>query len=383
MDRPALDHPARGRPGSGRPWGFVGMVVLVAAIEANLERGGADRANPTEAGFEWALGSATTDPGVADVVVLGDSVLKFGFSPPAFGRGTGRRADNWATVGTPPAVALSLLRAHLRAGGRPRAIVVDFKPLLLDNDGLPDSDAWARVATLADGLELARVARDASFAARFALAQALPSIRDRRSLRSSIASRLAGLPGPDRAEADARERTWRLNRGGHPLAPIPPAATPAEFPNEAPNLRLGWACGPTNAAIIARFFDLAARREIPVYWVLTPIHPRLQARRDALGIDAGFARFVLEQADRAPGRVTVVDARRLGLGPDHFVDATHLDRRGAFAFTAALASWFADLPPDRPGPRLARLEPLPPAALAAWGAGPDPDLSRRDHPTLR
>ncbi len=368
MPHPDLEPPARRRQGGAWPRGLAGMIVLVAAIEASVEARRGTWSSPTAAGFEWAHRSATAEARAADVVTLGDSVLKFGFAPKVFERATGRRADNWSTVGNPPAVALSLLRAHFRAGGKPRAIFVDFKPLLLDQGDRPDLDAWARVATFADALELAFTTRDPDYAAGFALAWIFPSVRNRPAIRLEILGRLGGYPAPDPAPAAARERGWRINRGGQLLPPDPRAATVAEFANEKPNLRPGWSCRPGNLASIASFFDLAARHDVPVYWVLTPIHPRLQGARDALGLDATFTRFVGEQARRAPGRVTVVDARRLGLGPDRFVDATHLDGRGAVDFTAALAAWFAALDPSRPGPRWVQLPPS-----LARSPGPNPE----------
>ncbi len=364
---PMPDVPPARRPGAGWPRGLAGMMVLVAAIEAGLERGRDARATPTALAFEWAHRAATGGAGTADVAVLGDSVLKFGFAPRAFERATGRRADNWATVGNPPAVALALLRAHIRAGGHPRAIVVDFKPLLVGGGATPDLNAWSRVARFADACELARTIRDPDFAIRFALNQALPSYRDRWAIRADLARTLAGGAAPDGAEVAARLRNWTVNRGGQLLPPDPGAATAAEHPNERPNLR-DRAEDPGNVAAIDRIFGEAARRSIPVFWVLTPVHPRLQSGREARGLDARYDRFALDRAGRAPGRVTVVDARHLGLGPERFVDATHLDRRGALAFTAALAGWFRGLEPARPAPRWVRLEPVAEAVAEAWGA---------------
>ena len=353
-------------------WGFLGMVVLVWAVEVGLERHRDAWISLTSACFEWAYRSAVLDAKTADVVCLGDSVLKFGFAPRVFERVTGRKADNWATTGNPPAVALSLLRAHLRAGGKPRAILVDFKPFLLEQGVRPELDAWSRVASFGDALELAWEAKDPDLALEFSIARAFASCRDRSVIRTWFRAAIAGRTeptfGPTSDAIAAQKRNWRINRGGQLLPPNPLAATQAEFSNEKANLNTGWKCQPANTAIIARFFELADKHSIPVYWVLTPIHPRLQGGRDRLGIDAAFTRFVQAQRDRAPGRVTVVDARRLGLSPERFIDATHLDARGASVLTTALARWFLN-PPSTD--QWVQLEPIAPGDAALWASSDD------------
>lgn len=340
------------------PWGLVGMVALVACVEVAVARRRDDLAGPVAAQLDFVGDAARSEAIGRDVLCFGDSVVKFGVLPRLIEQETGLRAFNLATAGHPAPVTLALFRRALEAGARPRAVIVDFKPLLQESER-PSLPLMARAAGLRDGLALARAAGDADLFGEFAASWALPTARDRQAIRAAIRAALLGLPDPDRAETEARRRNWAVNRGAQALPINPLAASTAAFPNEAPNLRPGWSCHPVNAATIDAFLRLAAEHRVPVYWLLTPIHPRLQEGRESLGLDEALSRFVRRRA-RAAGRgVTVVDARRLGLDPDLFVDATHLDRRGAAALTDALAGFLLGARPGEPGPRWVVLPPRP------------------------
>ena len=91
-----------------------------------------------------------------------------------------------------------------------------------------------------------------------------------------------------------------------------------------------------NETYLRRFLTLAARREIPVFWVLPPYSPGLQTRNERSGEDGGHAEFVRATLRRFPG-VVVIDARALGYADRVFHDACHLDRDGAAALSAAVA----------------------------------------------
>jgi hypothetical protein len=332
------------------------MAALVGLVESAVSRHREGLADLVAAQFDFAGRAARGEAPGRDVLFFGDSVVKFGVVPRLIQERTGLRSYNLATAGNPAPVAHVLLRRALEAGARPRAVFVDFKPLLLTGYRV-DAPTLARIGGLRDGLGLAWAARDPGLFGEFAAAQTLPTVRDRRAIRAAILAGLRARPDPDRPSTEARRRNWAVNQGAQVFPPNPLAQSTAEFPNEAPNLRPDWSCHPVNAAYIDGFFRLAAEHRIPAYWLLTPIHPRLQAGRDRLGLDDALTRFLAERAG-ASG-VTVVDARRLGLDPDLFVDATHLDRRGAAALSAALAEFLADV--DRPaGPgRWVVLPPRP------------------------
>ena len=92
-----------------------------------------------------------------------------------------------------------------------------------------------------------------------------------------------------------------------------------------------------NAHAIERTLQLAAERRIPVYWVLPPLSPKLQSLRDQSGADRLHDEFLRSMVARHTGGVTVLDARRSGYPAAYFVDATHLNRRGALALSYAVA----------------------------------------------
>jgi hypothetical protein len=323
------------------PWGLVGLVVLVAAIESSAESHRGDFSTLCTEYFEFSSRAARSDAIGRDLLFLGDSVVKFGVLPRVIDERTGLRSYNLATSGNPAPVAHLLLRQALEAGARPRAVFVDFKPAV-HNNYHPEIQSLARIAGPRDGFELAWTARHATYLGTFLANWALPTFRDRLPIHARIRNALQGLPAPTREHLDAHRRNWEVNRGAEVLPPNPIAATTSEFSNEKGNLRPGWKCHPINVEYIAKFFRLAAEHRVRVYWLLTPIHPRLQAGRDRLGIDDALTRFVREQAEAAGPGVVVVDGRRLGLDADLFVDATHPDRRGSVAFSQALGEFLRD-----------------------------------------
>ena len=81
---------------------------------------------------------------------------------------------------------------------------------------------------------------------------------------------------------------------------------------------------------------------MPVYWLLPPTHPKLQAWRDEKKADADYERFIRHLQTRFPN-LRVIDARHSGYSPDVFWDAVHLDRDGRLAvFTAQIAEVLRD-----------------------------------------
>jgi hypothetical protein len=138
-----------------------------------------------------------------------------------------------------------------------------------------------------------------------------------------------------------------------------------------------WWCDRVNAIYIHKFLELAAARAIPVVWLLPPIAPEAQARRDQTGVDAKQTRFVAATLARHRNLI-VLDGRRSGYGPSAFADPVHLNGRGARVLSADLAlllahadqlvtsqtRWLA-LPPYRDRAIGDRLEELDQVALTA------------------
>ncbi len=315
------------------------MVAIVFLVETWVDRRRNEFASPVGALFADSGRAARSEAPGRDLLFFGDSVVKFGVSPRVIEARTGLTGYNLATIGSPASIPSILLRRALEAGARPRAVFVDFKPTLLGGYNA-DPPSLARIADFGDAWRLARASGEPDDFARFALGRLLPTYRDRFMIRSRISENFSGRPEPSLRLPEARRRNWEINLGAEILPPNPLVLTTPEFANERPNLDPAWSCHPVNLAVIDDFFELAEAHGIRVFWLLTPVHPRVREGRERLGIDASWDRFLRE---RTQGRnVIVVDARRLGVTPDRFVDATHLDRRGAAVLSEALGDFLAD-----------------------------------------
>jgi hypothetical protein len=176
-----------------------------------------------------------------------------------------------------------------------------------------------------------------SLFAAIALGRALPSYRSRLEVRQAIVAALRGEEPPMRPINRVCRRNWTMNQGAN-VAARNPAFLGTVSPKQHKTLLSHlWYCHRANAAYIRRFMELTAARGIPVYWLLPPLSPELQARREQTGAEAGYEAFVRSFAKRFP-HLTVVDARHSGYGPSVFVDPTHLDGLGARTVTADLAA---------------------------------------------
>src|SRR5262249_44154060 len=136
-------------------------------------------------------------------------------------------------------------------------------------------------------------------------------------------------------------RNWRVNRGALvPAACQPPDAVGGSEADAAdPPKASGpaWFAYRANTVYVRKVLDLAAARGVPVFWLLPPTSPAHLARSERNGVDAGYAAFVRETQARYTN-VVVIDGRRAGYRREVFSDLTHLDRRGASAFSEAVAS---------------------------------------------
>ena len=109
--------------------------------------------------------------------------------------------------------------------------------------------------------------------------------------------------------------------------------------------------------------DLAAKHEIPVFWVLPPYKPTLQARCEQSGFDAEHEAFVRSMVDRHPN-LSVVDSRRAGFDPNVFTDLHHLGRQGASNYSAHVADVLRQHRDDPAStPRWVRLPEYRPMAM--------------------
>ena len=173
-------------------------------------------------------------------------------------------------------------------------------------------------------------------------------------------------------------RNWNKNDGAFVLPDRndPPGGDPRPADLE----RYGYqppavTTHPVNHAYITRFLGLAAENGVPVFWVLPPLHPEVQARRERFGRDAAAVAYARSLLARYPG-LKVIDGRHAGYTPEALHDMTHLSRTGAVAFTDVVGRTIR----DRGGPRwveLPRYDPAAAVTLAAASSAEDFNASSR------
>ena len=76
------------------PWGLVGMLGLVIAIEGTISRRWLDFSDPVSVSWRFMDRAARSEAAGCDVLFLGDSLVKHGLLPSVIRRETGLRSVN-------------------------------------------------------------------------------------------------------------------------------------------------------------------------------------------------------------------------------------------------------------------------------------------------
>ena len=311
------------------PWGAVGMLLIVVAVEALLAGHARDlmTTNLVDGWTDAREDAESAGVREASVLCLGDSQIKLGLHPTVLGPRLGASGFNLAVHGGQPAAAFGLLRRALGAGAKPRAIVVGFFPGLLAADLRINTRQWPEILGVGGCLDLAATARDPHLGAMTLLRLALRSCRARDQIRASVAAAFRGGDDPERAVILRDRRNRRLNRGGF-AAPTRPECVEDYGPAGADSSAgRAWRPRLENERSLRTLFELAERRGIAVYWVTSTLSPGAQGYRERAGFDAALMRAFIScgrmQAE-FPG-LTVLDSRSLGLDRTAFVDPVHLE----------------------------------------------------------
>lgn len=319
------------------PAGLLGMLVLVAGIEGLVASRALDVTSPATLTWTLSAEAARDEARQCRLLCFGSSLVKHGLLPGVLEPELDGRAFNLAVCAAQAPTSYYLLQHAIEAGARPEAVVIGFAPDLLTGGPEHNVRNWPELLDLGDCLELARTARDPELFARIALGRLCPSYRCRLEARDWIAGLLAGRETSPRALNRLYKRHWTVNRGGQFTPPNPAFnGNVAESEHQALLSDRFW-CHRVNRRYIQRFLDLAESRGIRVYWLLPPVSPALQARRDASGAEAKFERFIRAIQARHP-RLVVLDARRSGYEVPVFQDARHLVADGTLTLSADVAS---------------------------------------------
>ena len=337
------------------PAGLVGALALVALVEATLACQSPRFSDTATLSWTLSLEAIPREAGRCEVACLGDSLVKLGVIPEVVRVGSGRSTYNFAMAQAPAPATYFLLRRLVDAGGRPSAIVVDFKPSILAGKPRSALRHWQATLGVGECLDLAKEARSGGLLVEILLGRLLPSYRDRLEIRESIRSALRGESPPTLATNRLASRNWGINKGAHLNSPRSRFSGVVAPEIHKRLLTDGWKANRINEHYVDRTLALAESRGIPVFWLIPPLSPPLQARRERSGADSAYVALVRSMQAKHPG-VTVVDGRHSGYDDSTFVDHNHLNGRGAISLSRDLATILG-----RPGPRTAWVE-LPPFA---------------------
>ena len=319
-----------------RPRGLIGALVLIGLVELAVGRFADLPSRPEAVVWREADRAARSEAVGADVLILGDSLVKFGLLPGVLAERTGLRAVNLAVSGGMAASSDLLLEHALDAGARPRVVVLECLPRLLQLGPDHDLPYWAEIAGPGESLALAAEARDPELLGGLLLPRVLPSLAGRDAIRQAIAAgttrplrrdrRTARVflrepPGERRGAgrvvgADRRRPRRLAGRLLPGRLDLPPGQRPPAPPIARPRRvarhprRLGDAAGPPGAPC---------------------------ERLGSTAFDAKFARF-LDGYRRFYPHLTIIDGRGAAFDPGDFWDPHHLARDGAVRFSVGVAA---------------------------------------------
>ncbi len=320
------------------PAGLIGTLVLICAVETAISTS-RDPLTPLE-GYTWKL--ATDAAGEVarghETLGMGDSLMIHGFQPAEFEAAGGGSAVNLAMAAAQPATTYFLLRRTLASGARPRTVVVDFAPYLLNKPPRLNRKNWAILPGWSDSAELAYEVGEAGFAVDLFIRELLPSYQCRDELRRQVLGRLEGREVTTELDNLAAARHWSIHRGGLVLAAIPDFDGRVAEVEADVMLRRGKGYQEVHLRYLERFLELAGREGIRVVWVLTPFTPAFRERWEQNG-EAARERELVAGLLARHGNLEVVDARESGYGPELFRDSVHLAAPGALCLSRDLGRY--------------------------------------------
>lgn len=310
------------------------MVALVVLVESRLGRHVLDYSTVWSAAWSNARVSAQRETRNRGLLFFGDSLVMHGVVPEVVSQETGETAFNLGLFKGLPAASLTLLRAAFAAGARPEAVLIDGE-LLQDSPG-ELVRLWPELLSLRDIAELGWLARDLRLGTELAVGKILGSLRQRYEIREAVMAGFAGQAHAPRFGLRKQIQAWGRHSGAHLAAADARVDSGAVAKlvegNYWPN---SWMIHPVNREYVERFLALAESGGARVYWLIPPIHPEVQRRRDGGGLSAAYDAYLRSLQERHRGLV-VIDARHAGFPEEAMMDLTHLNRQGAVAYSVLL-----------------------------------------------
>jgi hypothetical protein len=346
------------------------MLVLVLAVEALAGRWCSLEFHSV--GLDWALTKRRAGEQAAryDVLCFGDSQMKLDVQPRVMAPILGQPVLNLSVIAGEAPSSYYLLRRALAAGARPRAVVVDFFHPLLAAPLAMNQERWPLVLSFGEAAELGLNAAEPDVVTHWLLRKALPTFAFRDQVRAAVRGAVGASADDARVEGLALLRNTELNAGAIAGQEDPRYADdPSLLPVYERPMR--FASSGVHALYLRKFLALAGSRGIPVFWVLSPCSPNWQRRSAELDPDRKYERAIRRELEAFP-HVRVVDGRYAGYGRERFYDKSHLDRRGAAAFSADLARIMdRELGREASGERWISMPAYRPSAMAGRVEGLD------------
>jgi hypothetical protein len=323
------------------PTGLVGMIFLVAIVESLLSLRISEFTADAASTWRWSGLSARNDGPRANILCLGDSLIKFGVAPKLIRDRSGRSACNLAVFQGSPPVSYLLLKHVLEAGGSPSAILVNGE--LLYQDPFEYPWLWPELANPREAAELAWNTGNVDFLAEFMASWAMPSIKAQQEIRANILAALQGKKTQTASAFTLNWRNWQANQGALMIPSTFKGSEREELSKlETPLAISGhWMNHPVNEIYVKKLLDLAEARKIRVFWLLPPKDARFIKRYDRSNWLGAYGQYLTELLDQYPNLI-VVDGQRSGYEPSVMADLVHLNRRGASAYSLALGEIIRD-----------------------------------------
>ncbi len=319
------------------PTGFLAACLLIALIESSIANHWLLLSDPVGLSWLFSKSAASSKAADADLLCLGDSLLKHGVVPSVITDTIGLSSINLAAARCPTLMSYYLFQQALQAGAHPKAILMNAKPAVLIGDPDYNTQYWPYAFTFQNLIDFAARTRRPQLIAATTLAQLFPSIRSRLQLRSSTRAALSGTTDTLHDVNPILWRNWTINAGANIAQSLP------SFSGDLPSDVIEklhpdrFYAHPSNRLAITNILQLAKNQGIHVYWLLPPISPPLQSLRDQSGAEDAYEQFIHAYQTKFPTTLTILDARRSHFANQHFVDSTHLNGHGAIALSSSLA----------------------------------------------
>lgn len=339
------------------PRGFLGMLAILLVTEWIWLARSRDFVEVWSDDWRQTAEAASTGLRDRDVLILGDSLVKFGVLPKQIEARTGLKSYNLALhAGAVPSSYMMLKRA-LDAGAKPRAIVADFYALMMAEKTQEKVLSYSTIASIGECFEMGREAQSPDLTTKLLLGKLLVSFKSRFVIRVCLMGAFRG----ERVSAWPAQQnvwtTWKEQQGAQPI-PMPSW----KFYYDVALHRLlvfdRWEPDPVQVAYIEKFLKLAESKQIPVIWLMPPLSTPVQVVRQECGNDAAYTQFVQSIIARHP-TVEVLDARRSGYDESVHIDLLHLDQIGAKVFSNDVADVLAERLLNRNQPDNERWSRLP------------------------